>query len=133
MQARYENWAGAWTSLVRLGPVWSMDRLRVVPSADKQSVDIEVVWRAWFNPGRAGSQPHNAVFAGGLPAASQAPLSKHGASVFDMPFPMTPPPESETPTVVMAPTGEVKGRRRALVVRSEGHIRNDVVVFVGRP
>jgi hypothetical protein len=119
LQARYENWAGAWASLVRMGPVWSIDRLRVVPSADKQRVDIEVVWRAWFNPGRAGSLPHNAVFAGGLPAASQAPLSKHGVSVFDMPFPMTPPPESETPTVVMAPTGEVKGSMPGSTARAD--------------
>jgi hypothetical protein len=109
LQARYENWAGAWTSLVRLGPVWSMDRLRVVPSADKQSVDIEVVWRAWFSPERAGSIPHNAVFAAGLPASLQAPLPKHVASVFDMPFSITPQLEQEARTVAMASTGAAVG------------------------
>jgi hypothetical protein len=109
LQARYENWAGAWASLVRMGPVWSMDRLRVVPSADKTSVDIEVVWRAWFNPGMAGSIPHNAVFAGGLPAAPSAPLTKHLASVFDMPFSMTAPLEREAPTVVTSSTGAAVG------------------------
>ncbi|MCE2780638.1 hypothetical protein [Limnohabitans sp.] len=109
LQARYENWADAWASLVHMGPVWSMDRLRVVTSADKQSVDIEVVWRAWFSPGRAGSLPHNAVFAGGLPALPQAPLAKHMASVFDMPFSMTAPLERETRTVVMQPKGVALG------------------------
>ena len=109
LQARYENWAGAWMSLVRLGPVWSMDRLRVVPSADKQSVDIEVVWRAWFSPERAGSIPHNAVFAAGLPASLQAPLPKHVASVFDMPFSITPQLEQEARTVAMASTGAAVG------------------------
>jgi hypothetical protein len=110
LQARYENWAGAWASLVRMGPVWSMDRLRVVPSANKPNVDIDVVWRAWFNPGMAGSIPHNAVFAGGWPTSLQAPLNKHLASVFDMPFSMTPPLERETPTVVMSSTGAAVGR-----------------------
>ena len=105
LQARYENWALAWASLVRMGPVWSMDRLRVVPSADQQSVDIEVVWRAWFSPGMAGSIPHNAVFAGGLSASPQAMLAKHVASVFDMPFSKTPQLETEARTVAMPRTG----------------------------
>jgi hypothetical protein len=104
LQARYENWAGAWASLVRMGPVWSMDRLRVVPSTDKQSVDIEVVWRAWFSPGMVGSTPHNAVFAEGLPALPQAPLSKYRASVFDMPFPMMQALEREARPLAMPPT-----------------------------
>ena len=119
LQARYENWAGAWASLVRMGPVWSIDRLRVVPSADKQRVDIEVVWRAWFNPGRAGGLPHNAVFAGGWTASPQTPILKPMASVFDMPFPMTPPPERETPTVVMAPTGAAKGSMPGSTARAD--------------
>ena len=109
MQARYENWARAWASLVRMGPFWSMDRLRVVPSADKQSVDIEVVWRAWFNPGRAGRIAHNAVFAGGLPAAPQVPLSRHGASVFDMPLSMRPQLQRVTSTVATPPTAAAVG------------------------
>jgi hypothetical protein len=109
LQARYENWAGAWASLARMGPVWSIDRLRVVPSADQQSVDIDGVWRAWFNPGRAGSLPHNAEFAGGWTASPQVLLPKHGASVFDMPFSITPPPERGKPTVVMPSTGSALG------------------------
>jgi hypothetical protein len=109
MQARYENWARAWASLVRMGPFWSMDRLRVVPSADKQSVDIEVVWRAWFNPGRAGRIAHNAVIAGGLPAAPQVPLSRHGASVFDMPLSMRPQLQRVTSTVATPPTAAAVG------------------------
>ncbi len=109
LQARYENWAGAWASLVRMGPVWSMDRLRVVPSADKEKVDIEVVWRAWFSPERGGSIPHNAVFAGGLPASPQAPIPKNVPSVFDMPFSITPPLEREAPSVAMPTTGAAVG------------------------
>ncbi|WP_353236639.1 hypothetical protein [Limnohabitans sp.] len=109
LQARYENWAGAWASLVRTGAVWSMDRLRVLPSADKQNVDIEVVWRAWFSPGMRGSTPHNAVFAGGVPASPQVLLLEHVASVFDMPFSMTPPQERETQMVVTPATGAAVG------------------------
>lgn len=109
LQARYENWADAWASLVGMGPVWSMERLRVVPSADQQSVDIEVVWRAWFSPERAGSNPHNAVFAAGLPASLQAPLPKHVASVFVMPLSTKTPMEREARTVAMASTGAAVG------------------------
>ena len=109
LQARYENWAGAWASLVRLGPMWSIDRLRVVPSADKPNVDIDVVWRAWFNPGMADSLPHNAVFAGGLPASPQSPLSKALTSVFDMPFSILPPVESEAQTAAVARTSTAVG------------------------
>jgi hypothetical protein len=109
LQARYENWAGAWASLVGMGPVWSMDRLRVVPGTDQQSVDIEVVWRAWFSPDRAGSIPHHAVFAGGLSALPAAPPSTQGPSVFDRPFPTQPPPEREARTVAVPSSGAAVG------------------------
>lgn len=109
LQARYENWAAAWASLVGMGPVWSMDRLRVVPSADRQSVDIEVVWRAWFSPEKGGSISSNTVFAGGLPASPQTPIPKNVASVFDMPFSTMPPLERGTRTVTMPSTGAAVG------------------------
>lgn len=85
LQAQFENWAAVWLSLVSLGPVWSMDRLQVVPSAMAPGVDIEVVWRLWFKPETSGAPIRSAPFAGGSPDRLQAALPQNNASVFDRP------------------------------------------------
>lgn len=85
LQGRFEHWAGAWAALVRMGPVWSMDRLRVVPSTGKEGVDIEVVWRVWSRPAHAGPDAHRALWAGGLHTLPLTELVPNRSSVFDMP------------------------------------------------
>lgn len=109
LQARFENWAGAWASLARMGPVWSMDRLRVVPSIGQEGVDIEVVWRVWFSPAMAGTPQASALFAVGSPARPQALLQKEDASIFDMPFHNHLKPDPETRTGAVAPTRAAAG------------------------
>lgn len=104
LQARFENWAGLWAGLTPLGPVWSMDRLRVVPSPAGEGVDIELVWRIWYRPDAPGQAGHGAnapdqawanapdrawadtpdqAWAQALAARPQAPWGRDGASVFE--------------------------------------------------
>lgn len=81
LQARYENWAGLWSALARMGPVWSMDRLRVVPRTDGDGVDIEVVWRLWTRPQGTEKVTTETPLANLLTQLEAKTLSK-GASVF---------------------------------------------------
>lgn len=87
LQARFEHWAGLWAVLTQMGPVWSMDRLRVVPSTGGEGVDIEVVWRIWYSTEEA-TKPTNGVASNGLawapsiPQGSEARGGMDGTSVF---------------------------------------------------
>lgn len=88
LQARFENWAGLWAQLTQMGPVWSMDRLRVVPSSGTDAVDIEVVWRIWFKPDAPAQAGHGAnapdlAWAQAMAPRAQAPWGRDGASVFE--------------------------------------------------
>lgn len=85
LQARFENWAGLWAALVQMGPVWSMDRLRVVPSAGMEGVDIEVVWRIWAQPQHAGNVKDDAEWARSMSAIHDIPPQARGPSVFESP------------------------------------------------
>ena len=91
LQARFENWVGLWAALVQMGPVWSMDRLRVVPSAGMEGVDIEVVWRIWAQPQHAGhdkekdNDKDDAELARSMSAALDTPPQGMGSSVFESP------------------------------------------------
>lgn len=118
LQARFENWAGAWASLARMGPVWSMDRLRVVPSIGNEGVDIEVVWRVWFSPATAGTTQASALFAGGSPDRPQASLQKDGASIFDLPFQKGPKPDPVNRTGALSPMKVAVG----VLPKSEGPV-----------
>lgn len=85
LQARFENWAGLWAALVQMGPVWSMDRLRVLPSAGMEGVDIEVVWRIWAQPQHGGNAKDDAELARSMSATLDTPLHVMGSSVFESP------------------------------------------------
>lgn len=109
LQARFEHWVQVWASLISMGPVWSMDRLQVVPSAVKSGVDIEVVWRVWFNPDTSGASLHGAQFAGGSSERLHAALPKNSASVFDMPFQIAPELGRDAPGRVLPASGVALG------------------------
>lgn len=109
LQARFENWAGVWASLVSMGPIWSMDRLRVVPSASKEAVDIEVVWRVWFKPGTYVDTEGGVLLETESSDRPKARLQKEVASIFDLPFQMRPKLEREAQTGVLPPTGALAG------------------------
>ena len=109
LQARFENWAGAWASLASMGPIWSMDRLRVVPSSGKLGVDIEVVWRVWFKPGTSGAAEQRLLLAVEPPARSQAMLQNESPSIFDLPFHRRPKVDREAPKGVLPSTGALVG------------------------
>jgi hypothetical protein len=85
LQARFENWAGLWAALVHMGPVWSMDRLRVVPSSGMEGVDIEVVWRIWAQPQHADNEKDDAELARSMSATLDTPPHVMGSSVFELP------------------------------------------------
>ena len=117
LQARFENWAGAWASLASMGPIWSMDRLRVVPSSGKSGADIEVVWRAWFQPGTSGAAEQRLWLAVEPPARPQAMLQNGSASIFDGPFHRRPKVDPEAPKGVLPSTGAlVEGVSESAVV-----------------
>lgn len=109
MQARFENWTGAWAALASMGPIWSMDRLRVVPSSGKLGVDIEVVWRVWFKPGTSGATEHRLLLAVEPPAGPQAMLQNEAASIFELPFHLRPKVDREAPKGVLPPIGALVG------------------------
>lgn len=87
LQARFEDWAGLWAVLTRMGPVWSMDRVRVVHSAQAAGVDIEVVWRIWSRTEGADPLPDGPAFDTEPLHGPGAPAGRAGASVFDEPAP----------------------------------------------
>lgn len=109
LQARFENWAGAWASLASMGPIWSMDRLRVVPSSGKLGVDIEVVWRLWFKPGTSAATEQSTFMAVEPHARPQAMLQNESASIFDLPFHLRPKLDREASKGVLPPTGTLVG------------------------
>ena len=83
LQARFENWAGLWSVLAQMGPVWSMDRLRVVPSAGLQGVDIEVVWRIWSTSAALAKPQDGDPWAEAFTHWPAPRLSNEGPSIFD--------------------------------------------------
>lgn len=83
LQARFENWAGLWAVLSQMGPVWSMDRLRVVPSSGQEGVDIEVVWRIWSTNAEGAKSQDGDALAGAFTNLPEGRLWKQGASIFD--------------------------------------------------
>ncbi|WP_300556789.1 hypothetical protein [Limnohabitans sp. Rim8] len=109
LQARFENWTGVWASLLSMGPIWSMDRLRVVPGANKEGVDIEVVWRLWFKPGASADTEHGVFFAVESSDRPKALLQKEAVSIFDLPIQMAPKLNQEARAGVLPLTGVVVG------------------------
>lgn len=85
LQARFENWAGLWAVMTQMGPVWTMDRLRVTPSVGVQGVDIEVVWRIWSRAQDAVKRPHGETFIAAIPQWPAPFALRDGASVFEDP------------------------------------------------
>lgn len=55
-QGRFVDFAQAWSSLVDAGPVWTLDRLTVVPSLPTGQLQWDGVWRAWLRPDAAAEQ-----------------------------------------------------------------------------
>ena len=127
LQARFENWAGLWAVLAQMGPVWSMDRLRVVPSTGGEGVDIELVWRIWFRTEEA-TRPANGVASNGLawalanPQGSEARGGMGGASVFE---------SVRSPAEVKA-VAEAKPLKEAAVVPGTLALPQDLV-FANEP
>jgi hypothetical protein len=109
LQARFENWAGVWALMVSMGPIWSMDRLRVVPSTNKESVDIEVVWRLWSKPGASADTEHGVFFAVESSDRPKVLLPKEAVSIFDLPFQINPKMNPEARTGDMPVTAAVVG------------------------
>lgn len=104
LQARFENWAGLWAALIEMGPAWSMDRLRVVPSTGLDGVDIEVVWRIWAQPQSADTHNDGAPWARPMPAILDSPLEAtpppaKASSVFDAPDLFKKSPSAPVPSV----------------------------------
>lgn len=56
LQGRWADFGHAWTTLVDAGPVWTIDRLTVVPDASAGTLQWEGVWRAWLRPDAAAEQ-----------------------------------------------------------------------------
>lgn len=64
LSGRFVDWQRAWASLSAAGPVWSLERLSVVPQpglatagpAARDAVQIDAVLRVWLRPGSHG--PH---------------------------------------------------------------------------
>lgn len=46
LHAHFDDWVAVWEAMNAHGPVWSIERLRIVPKG--QGVDIEAVLRVWF-------------------------------------------------------------------------------------
>ena len=55
-QGRFSDFSQAWASLVDAGPVWTLDRLTVVPGASADQLQWDGVWRAWLRPDAATEQ-----------------------------------------------------------------------------
>lgn len=55
-QGRFSDFSQAWTALVDAGPVWTLDRLTVVPSLPAGQLQWDGVWRAWLRPDAAAEQ-----------------------------------------------------------------------------
>jgi len=56
LQGRFLDFSQAWTALVDAGPVWTLDRLTVVPSLPAGQLQWDGVWRAWLRPDAAAEQ-----------------------------------------------------------------------------
>jgi hypothetical protein len=61
MTGRFADWQRAWAALCAAGPVWSMERISVVPQPAVAGVQIDVVLRVWLRPGLDGPEAWPAV------------------------------------------------------------------------
>lgn len=48
LQGRFDDWVAVWTALNTRGPLWSLERLRIMPQED--GVAIDAVLRLWLSP-----------------------------------------------------------------------------------
>jgi hypothetical protein len=48
LQGRFDDWVAGWAALNTLGPLWSLERLRIRPQ--DESVAIDAVLRLWLSP-----------------------------------------------------------------------------------
>lgn len=81
MSGRFADWQQAWNRLSAAGPVWSVDRISVVPQAAMTpgddgagDVQIDAVLRVWLQPGQDGPGAWPADEAN-LPVRSVSPLA----------------------------------------------------------
>lgn len=56
LQARFSDWAAAWSSLSQAGPVWSVERIRITSMAAGDAQEIDAVLRLWMREGTAASE-----------------------------------------------------------------------------
>lgn len=54
VQGQFDDWARAWIALNAQGPVWSLERVNVVPHPVTGGVLIDGVLRVWLKPGPDG-------------------------------------------------------------------------------
>lgn len=50
LQGRFVDGVQVWASLVDAGPVWTLDRLTVVPGVQAGQLQWDGIWRAWLRP-----------------------------------------------------------------------------------
>ena len=63
LQGRFEDGVQAWASLVAAGPVWTLDRLTVTPTAQPGQLQWDGVWRVWLRPDAPSAQAWPALWA----------------------------------------------------------------------
>lgn len=61
-QGRFGDFGHAWASLVDAGPVWTIERLTVVPGLSAGTLQWDGVWRAWLRPDAAAPQAWPALW-----------------------------------------------------------------------
>lgn len=79
-QGQFDDWARAWTALNAQGPVWSLERVNVVPHPVKGGVLIDGVLRVWLRPGPDG--PRAWKFQHGASVESTAMRAPMGPAWF---------------------------------------------------
>jgi hypothetical protein len=88
----FARWAQAWAAFTEAGPVWSIDRISIVPQPDSQDVQIDAVLRVWMRPGESSWQAwpgHDGAMEGLLKGARPPPrqVSAQAAPLFAQPGP----------------------------------------------
>lgn len=128
LQSPFGDWAQAWAGMNEGVPVWSIDRLRIVPAADSADVLVDAVVRVWLRDGPDGAKawagagvvepahvPQGAVFASSPPAQTLPAASNAAMPVEDGPLDSADPAQWPWARVRLVGIWQEAGRRHAIL------------------